>query len=204
VKRGKGRAVAGLLAATGVAAVGGAPAQAAAPDGKGPWADAALYSKQGKRADGTAVLPSRSNPKAAVGVAEDTTGDGTFFSLGFGGEIVLGFLNPIVNGTGADMDLQLVEATFEPYPAEVVDVYVLAKRGRSWTWVKVASNVNKDAQLALPTDVKETHVVRLVDVSDKSLFTGPNLNADGYDVDGVKALHTAGGSNESDFDQNSD
>jgi hypothetical protein len=180
------------------------PAQAAAPDGKGPWADVVLYSKQGKRADGTAVLPNRSNPRAALGVAENNLAEGNFFSLGFGGEIVLGFKNKIDNGTGPDVDLELTEATFEPYPAELVDVYVLTKKGKWPTWVKVASNVNKDAQLSLPAGVKKARIVKIVDVSRKSDFVA-FPDADAYDLDGVKALHSqnGGGSGTSDFDSSS-
>ena len=188
----KGRGIVGLLAVVGLGAVGAMPAQAAAPDGYGPWADYVLYQHQGLRADGTAVLPSRSDPKSALGVAENDNSDGSFFSLGFGGQIILGFKNKIVNGTGADVDIKLVEATFEPYPAELVDVYVLkVEKCHRLSWVKIAGNVNKDATLPMPSPVPSTHVVKLVDVSDKSLFTGPNLNADGYDVDGVSSLHAA-------------
>lgn len=187
-----GRAIVGLLAAVTLGALGAGQAQAATPDGYGPWADIVLYQKQGLRADGTAVLPLRSNSKSALGVAENDNSDGSFFSLGFGGEIILGFKNKIVNGTGMDVDVKLVEATFEPYPKELVDVYVLkVERCHRISWVKIASNVNKDASLPMPASVPSTHVVKLVDVSDKSLFTGSNLNADGYDVDGVSSLHAA-------------
>lgn len=195
VKTRMARTLAGLLATVGALAALPAIAQAAAPDGNGPWADEVQSSTQGKRADGTAVLPARSNPTAALGVAEDTNSEGTFFSLGFGGQIVLGFKNAIVNDAGADMDLELVESTFEPYPKELVDVYVGTKNkyNQSTTWTKVASGVNKDAQLSLPASIKKTRTIKIVDVSDKSLFTGSNLNADGYDVDGVKSLHTVTG-----------
>ena len=86
-------------------------ASAAAPDGAGPWADTVVDFEQGLRKNGTPVLPERSNPTAALGEAERTNAVGTFFSLGFGGQITLGYDNNICNGSGADLDLELVETT---------------------------------------------------------------------------------------------
>lgn len=187
-------ALIGALATIGAGVLAAGPALAKPPDGPGPgpWADSVISYQQGLRANGTPVLPARSNPNSALGVAENDTAEGHFFSLGFGGQIVLGFKNKLVNGSGADLDINLVEATFEPYPNELVDVYALYKQGNTSTWIKVASNVNKDADLALPVSVPCTRALKLVDVSNKALFTGANSNADGYDVDGVKSLHGPG------------
>src|SRR3954447_16217929 len=95
------------LAAAGVAALAcgalATPLFAATPDGNGPWADTVVSSAQGKRKNGTDVRAIRSNPLSALGVAELTRVDGTFFSLGFTGTITLGFTNPICNGTGSDL-----------------------------------------------------------------------------------------------------
>lgn len=162
-------------------------AQAAAPDGPGPWADTVVDFDQQQRADGTPVLPSRSDPTDALGEAEDTNAEGTFFSLGFGGRIDLGFDNVICNGPGADIAIEIHEVTREPYPAELVDVYVSED---GVTWVLAASNVNKDAQVAIPKDVDTVRFVRLIDVSDPDAFAGLTPPADGFDVDGVRALNT--------------
>src|SRR5258708_3386786 len=75
------------------------PAFAAAPDGLGPWADTVVTTAQGLRNDGSAVPLVRSDPTAALGVAEQTNADGTFYSLGFGGSITLGFVNGISGGS---------------------------------------------------------------------------------------------------------
>src|SRR5581483_12293450 len=90
------------------------PSFAAAPDGLGPWADSVLSSHQGLMKNGLAVPAARSDPTAAVGIAENTPlVDTTFFSLGFGGNIVLGFDNGISSGA------MMVEATIQPgYPDE--------------------------------------------------------------------------------------
>ena len=68
--------------------------------------------------------PARSDPAAALGVAENTTIDIHFVALGFGGKLTLGYQNNICNQPGSDLDLELTEATIEPYPPELVDVYV--------------------------------------------------------------------------------
>src|ERR1700722_2761947 len=94
------------------------PAFAAAPDGLGPWADTVVSFHQGLQKNGLPVAAARSNPNAAVGVAENTPMvDSSFVSLGFGGNIVLGFDNGISSGA------MVVEATNEPgYPIETAKV----------------------------------------------------------------------------------
>lgn len=154
-------------------------AYAAAPDGAGPWADTVVSATQGLRKNGSAVLPARSDPSDALGVAENTASDSTFFSLGFGGQIVLGFDNAICNGEGNDVEL--VEVTNEPYPNEAVEVYV-SQNGSTFV---LAGTVTKDGSVSLPTDMPWAKYVKLVDVSDPALFPA---EADAYDLDGVKAL----------------
>ena len=163
----------------------------AAPDGvAGPWADFVVAASQGPTAGGGAVPAARSNPQNAVGPAEAPPGDdpvpgNTFFSLGFGGTITLGFENPICNGKGYDFDIDVVEITQEPYPPEIVNVYV-SKTGASFAF---AGQIAKDGSVSMPAGIDVAHYVRLVDVSDSSLFTA-DLHADGFDVDGVKARDT--------------
>src|SRR3954470_16320207 len=107
-----------LFATALVALVFAAVAGGAAPDGvAGPWADFVVAANQGKTADGGAVPAARSNPQNAVGPAEAPAGPdpapaNTFYSLGFGGSITLGFENPICNGAGPDIDV--IEITQEP------------------------------------------------------------------------------------------
>ncbi|MBI5105511.1 MAG: hypothetical protein HZB46_11135 [Solirubrobacterales bacterium] len=146
---------------------------------------------QGLTKGGDAVLPERSDPTDALGVAENDpntpTGNvfGSFFSLGCGGSITLGFDNNICNATGNDLDLGIIEATEEPYAIEKVDVYV-SKDGVSW--VQVGDDVARDAEIALPASITIARYVRLVDASNPANF--PRSDADGYDVDGVRALNT--------------
>lgn len=148
---------------------------AAAPDGAGPWADTVVSSSQGLRKDGSAVLLVRSNPAAALGVAENDTVDGNFFSLGFGGSMTLGFDNGISGGT------LVVEATNLGYPNEKAQVEV-SPDGTTWT---VAGTVTTDGEVALPQSVSCAKFVRVTDTSTPADFADDT--ADAYDVDGVKS-----------------
>jgi hypothetical protein len=185
----KGRRMKRIFGAAGLVTLaailaGPAVASAAAPDAAGQWADSVVSTTQGPRGDGSAVLPERSNPTAALGVAERTDAPGTFYSLGFGGKVTLSFKNSICNAPGPDVAVEVVEATSGPYPQELVDVYV-SLDGK--TFVKAASSVSNDSAIDLPDSVPVARYVKLVDVSDRSAF---EPTADGYDVDGVRALQT--------------
>jgi hypothetical protein len=150
---------------------------AAAPDGLGPWADTVFSSNQGLQKNGQPVATVRSDPTAALGVAENTPlVDSTFYSLGFGGNIVLGFDNGI--STGA----MVVEATIEPgYPDETAKVE-MSEDGTTWV---MAGNVVQGGAVNIPETLTCAKYVRITDTSDASIM--PDDVADGYDVDGVKA-----------------
>ncbi len=160
---------------------------AAVPDGTGPWADSSISTAQGMRKDGSAVLAARSNPAAALGVAEST---GTpsdsitsgFYSLGFGGSAVFGFDNAIINGDGND--LMVYEVTGGVYPEERVKVEASLD---GTTWVVLSNSALRDASLDLGT-LECAKFVRVTDVSNKALFSA---DADGYDLDAIKALNSA-------------
>lgn len=157
------------------------PASAAAPDGLGPWADTVDSFHQGVMKNGLPVPAARSDTTAALGVAENTpTIDPTFFSLGFGGDIVLGFDNGISSGA------MVIEATIEPgYPLETATVE-MSEDGVHWV---MAGNVSQDGTVAKPTQITCAKFVRITDTSDASIM--PDDVADGYDVDGVRATGTS-------------
>ena len=159
------------------------PLPLASGDGAGPWADTVVSSSQGRTVTGDPVAPSRSNPAAALGVAERQSEDfGTLYSLGYRGELVLGFENPICNGTGPDFGLAAVSSQ-EYLNQERADVFVSNDRV---TWTKVADDVDHSTNVGLPSSVSVARFVKIVDGSSD----GSEQWADGYDVDGVRALRT--------------
>lgn len=157
------------------------PAFAAAPDGLGPWADVVDSFHQGVMKNGLPVPAARSDTTAALGVAENTpTVDPTFFSLGFGGHIVLGFDNGISSGA------MVIEATIEPgYPDETARVE-MSEDGITWV---MAGNVVQDGTVNKPTQIACAKFVRITDTSDPAIM--PDDIADGFDVDGVQATGTS-------------
>ena len=58
-------------------------------------------------------------------------------------------------------------------------------------YVLAASNVNKDAVVGLPANVPVARYVKVIDRSNPNDFLGRPNPADGYDVDGIRALSTA-------------
>jgi hypothetical protein len=181
-------------------------AQAGVSDGLGPWADYVVANNQGcayippNMSTCVNVRPERSDPQAAVGPAETPhAGDnnpipvGTFYSLGFSGDvkgtayITLGFDNPICNEPATnDVAIDLFEITKEPYPPETVHVYASYDNVNYY----FAGDVTKDGTVSLPPQVPVAHFVKLIDATNKNLFTNVTPDADGYDLDGVRSLNT--------------
>jgi hypothetical protein len=151
------------------------PAFAAAPDGIGNWADNVFSFHQGLMKNGLPVPSIRSNPNAAVGIAENNTVEGNFFSLGFGGNIVLEFDSGITSG------VFVVESTNSGYPIEKAKVEI-SENGI--TWVN-AGQISQSGSVNKPTNLKCAKYIRITDVSNPKDFS--DATADGYDVDGVKA-----------------
>ncbi len=153
-------------------------AYSAAPDGNGPWADGVVTSHQTTIRNGALVsdvAPARSNPQSAVGVAENDTTEGNFFSLGFGGSITLSFDNGIRGG------VIVVEATNPQYPVEHAQVEVSADGS---TWFS-AGSIDQDGEVNMPEDLACARFVRITDTSNVNDFAEDT--ADGFDVDGVQA-----------------
>ena len=152
------------------------------------WASYVVDYWQGPRKDGSPVLSIRSNPNNALG-SPDSGVSGppvNFFSLGFGGWIILGFPNPIANGPG-DTAL-VIETTWGSYPLERADVYV-SQDGT--TWEKAGTVDNGYGQsgyglVSLPEDLTWVLYVKILDTTDPTPHRG---DADGYDLDAVGAFY---------------
>ncbi len=183
-----------MLVAVVVAAASAAPAYGGIPDGAaGPWADSVVDFNRGTSGPG-GFVPGRGDPTAALGPAENPPGPdpapvpGSWVSIGFGGTLTLGFDNPICNGTGDDLDIEIREITREPYALERVNVFV-SEDGVTYVFAGVAT---RDDSVAMPAGIVVANFVRLVDINTYSLAEYPfDPNADGFDVDGVRALNTS-------------
>lgn len=167
---------------------------------------------QGPHANGSSISPSnpRSNPNSSLGFPDSSYNHPeTFFSLGFGGWIVLKF-NETVGKT-----LTVYETTWhaiKPYPLETADVYA-SKDGITWKYLGNASNkVPSPSTAPIPSKFNLSGCIKYVKIKDttnKSLF---EPGADGFDVDAVLAeskciivkIDIKPGSYPSCFNQNND
>ncbi len=157
------------------------------------YADHVVTSSQALRKNGTAVLPERSNASSSLGAPESSglpsdpaVAAGTFFSLGFGGSIVVEFLNNyIVDGPGPD--LQVWEVTGGVYPDELIQLDA-SKDGV--TWFPIGTGLTRDAQTDLAlSGLSWARYIRLTDISNPGDFA--DATADGYDLDAFSALNCA-------------
>lgn len=141
---------------------------AAPPNGGGPAADTVVSGAQGLRKDGSAVLPARSDSSSALGVPEDAAAtEGDFFSLGFGGNLVLGFTNPIYNGAGND--LYVTETTYGNPPGYPESAMVEVSADGT-TWVS-AGTLTQDGAVSMPESVACAYYVRITDTTDSKCVT---------------------------------
>ena len=149
---------------------------------------------QGVRRDGSPVLSQRSvldSVKTDSVDLNSTTNTG-FYSLGFGGDLIIEFPCPVVDGEGND--LRVVETTGGTYPLEEADVYAHFEGG--WVYVGTVDNTNgtgldRPGEVDFATGgVTSATRIKIVDVTDPNLFN-TRLNADAYDVQYVEALNGA-------------
>ncbi len=162
------------------------------------WADSVVNGDQGRRKDGSQILVDRRNPATALGVAQ-TTGTpsdavitpNSFYALGFGvattatRSLTLTFVdNIILNGAGND--IRVYEVTGGTYPDEHVKIEV-SQDGINW-FIALADGI-RDAEADLTTSgLAWAKFIRLTDIN----VTGPfPSDADGFDVDAVRALNCA-------------
>jgi len=149
------------------------------------WASSVVNYSQGLRKNGTPVLPERSNSSNTLGPPDSGVSGPPvkFFSLGFGGWIILGFPHIIANGPGDDV--LVIETTWGTYPLESADVYV-SQDGIGWVLAGSVNNVNKQGKVLLPSTLPWVNYVKIVDTCNPALFGG---DGDGYDLDAVGAYY---------------
>lgn len=161
------------------------------------WAAKVVKAVQGVKKDGSPVAASRSIPKnALVGDYLGGNNPTTFYSLGFNGptvdapgKIVVSFGCRVLNLGGKDLGIW--EATNGNYPLEKARVEV-SKNKADWEWVGTAKNLGTGPNRASKVDVTPLPWFKYVRLSDTTVKSIHNGNADGFDVDGVKALQKCG------------
>lgn len=161
----------------------------------------------GTQANGGPVLPMRANPAAALGAFDPALGshdDGVtpecFYSLGFGGWIILAFPEEgVPNQAGADIVFrEVTNKMTPPYPREAIKVYGTNKLpvdGGEWTYFRTVTNAkaadgvtNIDNLVEFPENFATVKYLYLVDDTNIAQFA--NIpNADGYDLDAVEAYY---------------
>jgi hypothetical protein len=149
--------------------------------------------EQGKKSDGTDVDANRSVPEQGLEY-EMGQNVSNFFSLGFGGGIVIGFEYPILNGPGND--IRVIEDTWGSYPEEKAEVFA-SQDGVNWFSLGFADNaylgqIHTFSEFDL-SDVGLDHAyfIKVVDVSDPALYAPLKSGApvgDGYDLNAVEVL----------------
>lgn len=155
------------------------------------FASEVIDSSQGLQHNGSPVHVDRSIPEQGL-VLELGQNISNFYSLGFGGWIVVKFDSPIFNGPG--VDLKITEDTWgSPYPLETAEVFV-SQNGIDWTLLGVADNTNLNvihttSEFSLPVEMEWATYVKIVDTSDPDDFAG-KPTADGYDLNAVEALYS--------------
>ena len=153
------------------------------------WVDEIVSFNQGLNNDGQVINSLRSNPLHAIGQAQSSDvptseENSNYVSLGFGGQIVLKFTNPVKNIEGND--IILYETTFnnpncKRYP-EKAQVFV-SQDNCNWYYVGEACQ-NGEFDLG---EMNWAQYVKIIDVSPYGNFE-PFGVCDGYDIDGVEGI----------------
>jgi hypothetical protein len=149
------------------------------------YASTVVDYSQGLRKDGTSVLTGRSTPAQGL-VYEADQAESSFFSLGFGGWIIVSFDCPIRNGNGNDV--KIIEDTWSSYPLETADIYA-SQDNVTWTLLGVADNahfvgIHTISEFDLGT-LPWAKYIKIIDTSDPNVH---NAAADGYDLNAVESL----------------
>ena len=143
---------------------------------------------QGRTKGGSSVRPGRSDPEAVL--TYDTGQDETnFFSLGFGGWIIVEFDCCIRNAEGSD--IRVVEDTWGTYPVEAAQVYA-SQDGIDWALLGVADNTVRDTVYKIHTvsefDLGNLDCAKYIKVVDTTNPALHDSSADGFDLNTIMAL----------------
>jgi len=152
------------------------------------YPSAVVSFNQGLRKDGTAVTEGRSNTLQGL-VYEANNVETDFFSLGFGGWIIVEFDCPIPNGEGND--LRIIEDTWGTYPLETAEVYA-SQDGSTWVPLGEANNTLRETGDNFHSfsafdlgNLEWAKYIKVVDTTNPALH---GSTADGFDLNAVEAL----------------
>ncbi len=142
---------------------------------------------QGPQNSGGAVDALLSNPDEGKDFDSSPVLGGSF-ALGFDGYIEVEFDCPLKNGDGAD--LRIFEKTFAGSD-EFADVYAYDMVNQMWVKLGQASNLPIEARPNVANDfdlglMREVNRIRIVNATPRA---GAEATSDGFDLNGVYALH---------------
>jgi len=149
------------------------------------YASAVFDSYQGLTKGDSPVRSERSTPEQALAL-ESGEDESNFFSLGFGGWIIVEFDCPIRNGEGNDV-IVWEDTWGGGYPLETASVQA-SQEGTTWTLLGTATNLGAGNQRPSEFDLGDLEwakYIKIVDTTDPEPHAG---NADGFDLNAVGAL----------------
>lgn len=142
--------------------------------------DKVIDVSQGKNRRGGSVAKDRSYSDVVLDDSSDA-----FFSLGFGGYIIVEFESPVY----APEIVIVTEITQGAYPTESAEVYVSTSLEDDWKYVGTATNEgrkgNEKENKFDITGIPYVKYVKVVDVTEKDKFD-ENSDADGFDVKSIQ------------------
>lgn len=151
---------------------------------------------QGVRSNGGALATNRTDSNQALGAPEGID-QLVFATLGYGGSITLGFDGAVANLDGDD--IQVIETSYgnpgcAAYP-EYANVYV-SQNGVDFVFAETVCKSDNGVDISAAGDFDYITVVKIVNAD--SLTTTP----DGFDLDGVIAIHNCENITEEEEEEN--
>jgi len=150
-----------------------------------------ITSSFGNRKNGSSVVATRKNPSNALGV-NNGNAEGTFVSLGYGGEMVYKFPVVVANGAGDDLKFYEVTNGRNTYPTETATVQI-SQDGTNWFPVvgyTITSEPGGDGIIFVEVSssgLTQFQYVKIKDTTNAAL--NPDGLSDGYDLDAVQAMY---------------
>ena len=153
------------------------------PDSGTCYADVVVEYVEGLQANNSPLPLNRANPDHALGEPEGSDSF-VFTTLGYGGSITFSFDGVVPNGPGDD--IEVVETSFgnpgcDAYP-EFADVLV-SQNGVDYFLAKTVCKSDKFVDISDAGEFENVSFIKIV--NNDALTTSP----DGFDLDGIVALH---------------